>query len=312
MPSKTIFPTRVAGRFAQHVSGLIGGTRRSYLVEELPLFAGPAIMRQYLYIANDFLGDSDFDTRLFEWNHVDGSASAYGATTAIAHIPDWLISEIGSASGDPAALPYSSATLRTDTAGGVLRVIAGGTDSTGVQVARSPSGANVANLLPIDQSGTIACGETRFRLSENGTANQSAIALAWSRDEAAILTTAGAQAGTVSQFGLFKALGSASLTAYFRTTTTTTNTVTAGTIVPGTGGADGTWVNFGWRYKDDGTTGRMEVYFNGTLIGTVSNSAATNRISADNYAPTFAVVNGVGCDATLDIDYYWALTARPA
>lgn len=305
MPERYTRPPVSSGKFSQRASKGIGGNRHAGPFEELPL-GRAAAARNYFEYFNDFTSHADFDVQNFEWNRTDGSGSAYAAGTAIARVPDWTVAEIGA--GSTTLDPLTSALLLTDAPYGVLRVDAGGTDSTGSRVARSTAGSNLSEIMYLSSTlDNITAGEFRFRYTETGTATQGAFAFGWHFDDAATLDTAGALAGTIDQFGFWKTLASSTLTAYTRASATTSTTLSVGTI------ASGTWYTVGWRAqaKAAGASGSyVDVWLDGTFVGTAVAAGTTSDLTTGAYAPFAAVVNGVGADCTLDIDYISAVSTR--
>ena len=56
-----------------------------------------------------------------------------------------------------------------------------------------------------------------------------------------------------------------------------------------------------------GTTMTADYWADGVKVGS---SNFDQIVTAGSFGPYFGVVNGVGCDTVLDVDYYWALTER--
>ena len=311
MPAKLSGPFVPAGRFSQRLSAGIGGNYHSGVFSDFPLDL--ALKRQYYTWFNDFDGNADFDVSTFEPNRTDGA-------TAIARLPDWVAAEIGTSSLDIAPT-LTTALLQTDAPFGVLKVLAGGTDSTGNQVTRSFSGSSIASGVPLNSTSTTDSRTgvaryrrtivgARFNLAENGTASQSAMSITWNGDENAILTTAGAVAGN-NQFGFHKALASNTLSFLTRGSSSSLTTVT--TLVPGVAGAEGTYVDVAAVMERRSSTGfYADIYVNGVYTVSVDNSGSSSTITpgAATYAPSMAVVNGVGADADLYVDYIWHASER--
>src|SRR5262249_358716 len=156
-----------------------------------------------------------------------------------------------------------------------------------------PSNSNSGNRLGNRQ---ISFG-ARVRLTETGTATQSAFAFGITRHSEAKVTTAGALAGTSGHFGFTKALGSNAVTAYARNTSSNIETGTVGTIVAGTSSVTGTWVELACVVELRATTTLvMDCYVNGQYVLQHSTLTTATTPTADAYAPFFDIVNGVGAD----------------
>jgi hypothetical protein len=315
--SKAAVPLPTTRVFSQRVSGLIGGNKHSGPFHEFPLSTRAAVAYNGFYETfNDFTDPGDFDVSTFEWNRTDGSASAYGAGTAIARIPDWLVSFIGSTATVTLAPSLTAAKVLNDVPFGVLRVDAGSADATGTQASRAASGTNVAqgatlvtrpttygNMPSLFAPHGIMAFGARFTVNETGTATQSALSVVLSRDENAVLSTAGAIIGT-SQFGFSKALGSNVVNFFSRTSNTGTGVAVA-TIVPGT------FVNVAAVCQRRTSTDFVaDLYANGSYVATYRTITASQVPTAEPYAPIFACVNGTGADCSLDVDYVWTVNER--
>lgn len=308
MPERYTRPPVSSGKFSSRVSKPIGGNRHAGPFEELPM-GQAAAARNYFQYFNDFTSHSDFDVSTFEWNRTDGSASAYAAGTAIARVPDWTVATINSPTGVAVAPSLTAALLLTDAPYGVLRVSAGTGDSSGSRISRATAGANLSEIMYLSStSDTITAGEFRFRYTETGTATQGAFVIGWHMDDGATLNSNGvALAGTIDQFGFYKFVGSSSLIAYTRAAADTTNLLTVGTIT------SGTWYTVGWRAQAISTGANnsfVDVWLDGTFIGTTIAASGSSDLTTGAYAPMAAIVNGVGADCTLDIDYISALSPR--
>lgn len=323
-------PFATSGRFSQRVSNPIGGNPNSGPFCEFPM-GRSAQARNFCEWFNDFTDWKDFDQENFQWNYTDGSGSAYGANTARARIADWLPALIGVPSVTVAPTNTASGLITQFTGSqatspyGVLRVSAGGTDSTGSSVSRVQSGTNLGGVVPLvltptnygSTEGKMSPSRTgvfgvRFNVAENGAASQSAFAIALTRDEAAILNTAGSLVGATGTFGITKGLATNVISAYTRTASNATTSLgTLGTIVPGTGGAQGTNITVEMVYQLRSTTlFVMDVYINGVYAATHQSTIANNTPAAGNYGVNFSVVNGVGADCDLYVDYVYTITER--
>jgi hypothetical protein len=295
-------PQRQIGRFGHRNTAGTGGSRNAGPMEEFPLGYGPWAMRNFFVSWNDFerLGDLETTT---DWTGADIGAAAGTANTIIV---------------DPSAV---------SAAYGVLRVNGGTADSTGRHLSRAFSGTNAANGVqlqlvstgdPANANASNRAGHrrvsfgARIRVTETGTATQSAIAFGLTRDEEAHLTTAGAVAGIAGCFGFSKVLATNNITAFSRNTATVLSTSTVATIVPGTSTVTGTWVEISGVAELRTTSAfYMDCYVNGQYITQhVSTPSSAGTPSADAYSPFFTVVNGVGADCTLDVDYYWMMSER--
>lgn len=294
------------GKFGGRNTAGSGGNRQAGPFEEFPLGYGPWAMRNFFVSWNDFerLGDLETTT---DWTGADVGVAAATANTIIV---------------DPSAV---------SAAYGVLRVDAGTTDATGRALSRAFSGSNAANLVRLaltstgdpanSSSGTrlghrrVAFG-ARIRLTETGTATQSAFVFGLGRDEETNISTAGALTGATANFGFVKAVGSNSVAMYSRTSSTFNSITTAGqsalyTMVPGTSTVTGTWVELSMVVELRSTTNlHMDGFVNGVYIQSADTTTAAQTPAADAFAPKFAVVNGTGADCTFDVDYYWMMGER--
>lgn len=294
-------PQRMIGRFGGRNTAGTGGNTKAGPHEEFPLGYGPWAMRNFFVSYNDFERLGDLET-----------------TT------DWTGADIGAAAGTANTIILDTSTVSA--AYGVARVNGGTADSTGRHLSRAFSGANAANLVQLALTSTgdptnanagnraghrrVAFG-TRIRVTETGSATQSALAFGLAVDEELHLTTAGALAGITSCFGFTKPLASNNIVPFSRVTVNTTGTTTVATIVPGTSTITGTWVEIACVVELRSTLAMyMDCYVNGNYITQLVSSGATRTPLADAYAPFFSIVNGVGADCTLDVDYYWMMGER--
>lgn len=307
--------------FSERRSLPIGGNADSGPFNEFPLTF--SALRSYYSYVNDFDQLGNFDTQTFEWNRFDGSASAYGAGTAIARTPDWLLTEIGAGSlsvGTDTSTGINTAiNFLSDTNFGIVRLNAGGNDATGVQATRSFSGSSIASGIALDNATTTIPGSTatryrrvafgaRFAIQETGTATQTALSISMNADENAVLSTAGAVAGN-NQWGFHKALGSNTLS--FLSRGSVSSLTSMGTLVPGVAGTGGTFVDVAVVAERRSASFVADLYFNNVFVSTVNTTSTSAPSGAQaTYAPTMAVVNGTGCDALFDVDYLWYMSER--
>lgn len=315
---KAATPLATRGRFSQRLSAIIGGNEHSGPFHSFPFGHASLAYNGFYEYFNDFDRVSDFDVSTFEWNRTDGSASAYGAGTAIARVPEWIVASIGSVGTVTLAPSLTSALIKTDSSYGILRVDAGSTDATGTQVTKAPTGSNLASGVTLavqpttygNASATLTPHRrlvigARFTVNETGTATQSASYVAWSRDDNALLTTAGAVTGN-GNFGFFKAVGSNSIQFTSRVTATGTP-VTVATLTPGTMVNVSAVIN---KRGPGSTDFKADLYANNVYVASYSSATTTNSPTDDNYAPAMAIVNGTGADCTLDVDNIWCLSER--
>lgn len=293
-------PLRSRGRFSNRLTSGIGGNRNSGLFEEFPL-GHINTMRNFAVSWNDFERFADYDATN-DWTAAVVGAGAAQATS--------IISDTNSISA-----PY-----------GILRVNAGTTDATGESASRVVTGSNAATLAqlalvssgdPTFANSSVRAGHrrvafgARIRLTETGTATQSAFVFGMTRDEETHITTAGALAGIAGCFGFSKAVGSNAVTAWSRNSASAIDTDTTYTMVPGTSTTTGTWVELAMVCELRSTTSfLMDCYVNGNYVLGHASTGSTSTPSADAYSPFFAVVNGTGADCTLDVDYYWTMSER--
>lgn len=293
MPLHSGKPSR---NFSQRVSALIGGNRwaRGGALQDFPLSIGPATWPGYYVHWNDF----DY-----------GWSMDAGATAPAGYTLDWTAAAIGAAN-------LNAATLLTTIPYGIVRVDAGDADSTGERITRVATGVNIATPFILDSTVvTSADGTTRYRrlayevrarVNEVGTASQSAFSMTLNRDEAAGLSTAGAITGAAAHFGFYKNLASNVLQFYGRGSATTSGLTTVGTIVPGT------YFTAGFVIEKHTTTSYIaDLYFNGAFVSTVAAGTSASTAPADaTYGPSFSIVNGVGANCSLDVDYYYGINER--
>ena len=271
MPARQ--PARTTGRFSQHLSGPIGGNRHSGPFVEFPLdFAS---MRNYYAYKEDFLDNGSYTANATDWVVIDiNTATAPTQTLSIVE-------------------PY-----------GVLALFAGTKDQSGSQVSRATSGgSNAAWGVQLTAGRRYAMG-CRFKITETGTANESAMLFGFQRDDDAKLSSAGAIQGTTGQLGIYKTISAATLSAYTRNVTTATTAI-GSSITPGSYST----VEFAFDYLASPTLA-MDVWVDGVWKVTHNAAGTTSYPLADMYAPFFTIVNGTGADALLDIDYFWVMSSR--